>query len=168
VPSATPTLPDGLLARAASSDDLEAVVALCLRCDLADLGTPDTEADDILSSWRRPGFDLARDTVVVQAGGGEVVGYGDVFEGREAFGYVDPAWRGRGIGAWLLRRIEELAGDRQAERGGEDRRLEVSAPHADRAFRALAEREGYRPGRSSWLMLLRAARRLRGPARRPA
>jgi hypothetical protein len=90
-----PSLPDGLLARPASSDDLEAVAALCLRCDLADLGTPDTEADDILSSWRRPGFDLPRDTVIVQAGG-EVVGYGDVFEGREAFGYVDPAWRGRG------------------------------------------------------------------------
>jgi hypothetical protein len=65
VPPATPTLPDGLLARPASSDDLDAVVALCLRCDLADLGTPDTEADDILSSWRRPGFDLAKDTVVV-------------------------------------------------------------------------------------------------------
>jgi GNAT superfamily N-acetyltransferase len=147
-------LPDGLLARPASSGDLEAVVALCLRCDLADLGTPDTDTDDILSAWRRPGFDLAKDTVVVLAGEGEVVGYGDVFDGREAFGYVDPGWRGRGIGAWLLRRIEELARGRQAQRGRDDRTLEVGAPHADRAFRALAEREGYRPGRSSWLMRL--------------
>lgn len=154
VPPAPPTLPDGLLARPASSGDLEAVVALCLRCDLADLGTPDTDTDDILSAWRRPGFDLAKDTVVVLAGEGEVVGYGDVFDGREAFGYVDPGWRGRGIGAWLLRRVEELARGRQAQRGRDDRTLEVGAPHADRAFRALAEREGYRPGRSSWLMRL--------------
>jgi mycothiol synthase len=154
VPPAPPILPDGLLARPASSGDLEAVVTLCLRCDLADLGTPDTDTDDILSAWRRPGFDLAKDTVVVLAGEGEVVGYGDVFDGREAFGYVDPGWRGRGIGAWLLRRIEELARGRQAERGRDDRTLEVGAPHADRAFRALAEREGYRPGRSSWLMRL--------------
>ena len=154
VPPAPPILPDGLLARPASRGDLEAVVALCLRCDLADLGTPDTDTDDILSAWRRPGFDLAKDTVVVLAGEGEVVGYGDVFDGREAFGYVDPGWRGRGIGAWLLRRIEELARGRQAQRGRDDRTLEVGAPHADRAFRALAEREGYRPDRSSWLMRL--------------
>jgi mycothiol synthase len=143
-----PALPDGLRARPATDADLDAVVALCRRCDVADLGEPDTEPDDIQAAWRRPGFDRSRDTVLVLTGAGEVVGYGDVFDGREAFGMVDPGWRGRGIGAWLLRRIERMARERDG------RSLEVSAPGADRAFRELAEREGYRQGRSSWLMRL--------------
>jgi mycothiol synthase len=165
LPGTTIPLPHGLLARPASSGDLEDVVALCLRCDLADLGTPDTDKDDVLAAWRRPGFDLAKDTVLVlAAGAGEVVAYGDVYDGREAFGYVDPGWRGRGVGGWLLRRIEQLASERQAEQERDDRTLEVGAPHADRAFRALAERAGYRPGRSSWLMRLDMA----GPPPPPA
>ena len=154
-----PALPDGLQARPAAGGDLEDVVALCRRCDVADLGEPDTGTDDILAAWRRPGFDLSRDTVLVLTGAGEVVGYGDVFDGREAFGMVDPGWRGRGIGAWLLRRIE-----RMALQGRDDDTLEVSAPHADRAFGELAEREGYRQGRSSWLMRLDMA----GPPPAPA
>jgi GNAT superfamily N-acetyltransferase len=51
-----------------------------------------------------------------------------VFEG-EGFGMVDPGWRGRGIGGWLVRRVEELAGDGSA--------LAVSAPASDRAYREL-------------------------------
>jgi mycothiol synthase len=149
-PVPDPPLPHGLHTRSATGGDLEDVVGLCRRCDVADLGEPDTETDDILAAWRRPGFDLANDTVLVLTGGaGEVVGYGDVFDGREAFGMVDPGWRGRGIGAWLLRRIERIAREGRGEHT-----LEVSAPHADRAFRGLAEREGYRLGRSSWLMRL--------------
>jgi mycothiol synthase len=144
-----PALPHGLRARPAAGADLEDVVALCRRCDVADLGAPDTETDDIQAAWRRPGFDLSRDTVLVLTGAGEAVGYGDAFDGREAFGMVDPGCRGRGIGAWLLRRIERMARERR-----DDRTLEVSAPHADRAFRQLAQREGYRQGRSSWLMRL--------------
>jgi mycothiol synthase len=160
-------LPAGVEARAARPGDLDGVVALCRRCDVADLGAVDTEPDDLLAAWRRPGFELARDTVLVVAGE-EVVGYGDMFEGREAFGMVDPRWRGRGIGGWLLDRIEEHARQRWATRerrrdqalapseppGREEPLLEVSAPGSDQAFRELAERAGYRPARSSWLMRL--------------
>jgi mycothiol synthase len=137
-------LPDGVEARPAQAGELEAVVDLCVRSDVADLGMPDTEPDDIRSLWRRPGYDLERNSVLVLAGG-RPVAYGDVFEG-EGFGLVDPDWRGRGIGSWLFRRIEELAGDGSA--------LEVSAPAVDEAFRELVEGAGYRRGRSNWLMRL--------------
>lgn len=149
-----PVLPDGLRTRPATGADLENVVALCRRCEAADLGVPDTNNDDILAAWRRPGFDRSRDTVLVLTGAGEVVGYGDVFDGREAFGMVDPGWRGRGIGGWLLRRMERRAREGRDDRAPDGRALEVSAPHGDRAFRELAEREGYRQGRSSWVMRL--------------
>jgi mycothiol synthase len=135
-------LPPGVEARPARPEDLEAVVALCVRCDVADLGEPDTEPDDIGSMWRRPGYRLDRNSVLVVVGD-RPVAYGDVLDG-EGFGMVDPAWRGRGIGGWLLRRIEELARDHPV--------LEVSAPASDRAFRELVERTGYRPGPSTWLM----------------
>ena len=139
-----PRLPAGVQAGPARPADLEAVVDLCIRCELADLGAPDTEPDDIRARWRRPGYHLERNSVLVVAAG-RPVAYGDVFEG-EGFGLVDPGWRGRGIGGWLLDRIEALAGDRPL--------LEVSAPASDEAFRELAERTGYRRRRSSWLMRL--------------
>ena len=164
--SMAPALPTGLQARPAEPADLEAVVALCVRCDAADLGAPDTELDDLKAAWRRPGYDLAANSTLVLAGG-RVVGYGDVFQG-EGFGMVDPDWRGRGIGGWLLHRIEQLAGDDPAGDPGRGparvRELEVSAPASDRAFRELAERRGYRRGRSTWLMRLDMA----GPPPLPA
>jgi mycothiol synthase len=159
-----PAPPGGLRVRPATGGDLEGVVALCRRCEAADLGAPDTNNDDIQAAWRRPGFDLSRDTVLVLAGAGAVVGYGDVFDGREAFGMVDPGWRGRGVGAWLLRRIERMAREGQGDLARGDPTLEVSAPHADGAFRELAEREGYRQGRSSWMMRLDMAEPPRAPS----
>jgi mycothiol synthase len=139
-------LPVGVETRPARPEDLEAVVELCNRCDVADLGAPDTELDDIRAMWRRPGYDLERHSVLVVAGG-RPVAYGDVFEG-EGFGMVDPGWRGRGIGGWLVGRIEELAGH------AGDQTLEVSAPAGDQAYVDLMHRAGYRRGRSTWLMRL--------------
>jgi mycothiol synthase len=139
-----PQLPAGLQARPARPDDLEAVVALCVRCDVADVGEPDTDLDDIGSAWRRPGYDLERDSVLVAADG-RLVGYGDLYEG-EAFGMVDPDWRGRGIGAWLVGWMER--------RAGAGATLGISAPGSDQAFRELAEGRGYRLARSNWLMRL--------------
>jgi mycothiol synthase len=130
------------------------VVALCVRCDVADLGTPDTDLDDIRAAWRRPGYDLARSSTLVLAGG-ELVAYGDVFE-DEAFGMVDPAWRGRGIGRWLLHWFEARSRDSPAVPEGtpDGWELQVSAPGGDRAFRELAEGMGYRQAWSNWLMRL--------------
>ena len=139
-------LPAGVETRPARPGDLEAVVGLCTRCDVADLGAPDTEVDDIRGWWRRPGYDLERHSVLGVAGG-QPVAYGDVFEG-EGFGMVDPGWRGRGIGGWLVSRIEELA------RLAGDQALEVNAPASDQAYAELMRRGGYRRGRSTWLMRL--------------
>ncbi|HEV3496622.1 MAG TPA: GNAT family N-acetyltransferase [Actinomycetes bacterium] len=157
-----PRLPAGVEARPARAGDLEAVVDLCVRCDIADLGAADTEVDDVRALWRRPGYDLDRHSVLVLAGG-QPVGYGEAFEG-EGLGMVDPGWRGRGIGAWLVARIEELArlhGDPPAVEApvppgdpGDRPALEVSAPAGDQAYAELVERAGYRRGRSTWLMRL--------------
>ncbi|HEV3463852.1 MAG TPA: GNAT family N-acetyltransferase [Actinomycetota bacterium] len=160
--TAQPGLPAGVEARPARAEDLEALVDLCIRCDVADLGTPDTDVDDVKALGRRPGYDRERHSVLVVAGD-RPVGYGDVFEG-EGFGMVDPGWWGRGIGGWLVGRIEELARlaadhpatDAPVPPGGHGGRpgLEVSAPAGDRAYAELVGRAGYRRGRSTWLMRL--------------
>jgi GNAT superfamily N-acetyltransferase len=142
----------GLVARAATLDDLEAVTALFARCDLDELGVEDTTVADVLAEWRRPGFDLASDTFLIEAPGGRVVAYGHVYEGREGDGYVDPGHRARGHGTWLLRRAAARAREQLAAAGRDRGRLEAWTNHADASFRRLLEREGYRPYRSQLIM----------------
>ena len=145
-------LPAPLSARSAGLDDLTAVLALLVRCDLAEVGQVDTTADDLLADWRRPGLDLAADTVLVEAPGGVLVAYAQVYAGEESDGYVDPDWRGRGIGTWLLRWRVDRAGEQLAAAGRRGGSLQAWTNHADEGFRRLLEREGYAYERSQLIM----------------
>jgi ribosomal protein S18 acetylase RimI-like enzyme len=145
-------LPAGLAARPAGPDDLGAVLALAVRCDLAEVGHADTTADDLLAEWRRPGLDLASDTVMVQAPGGVLVAYAHVYAGEEGDGYVDPEWRDRGLGGWLLRWVAERGGRQLAAAGRREGSLQAWANHDDEGYRRLLEREGYRYERSQLIM----------------
>jgi hypothetical protein len=74
------------------------------------VGAPDTDPDDVLGDWDRPGADLAQDTLVLEVDG-RLVGYA-VQLGHEADSCVDPdgpvdALYGRLLD-WLERRGTSL------------------------------------------------------------
>lgn len=144
--------PAGLSARPATADDLTAVLGLAVRCDLDEVGQVDTTADDLLAEWNRPGLELASDTVMLEAPGGALAAYAHVYAGEEGDGYVDPDWRGRGLGTWLLRWVAERAGEQLAAAGRRGGALQAWTNHADEGFRRLLEREGYAYERSQLIM----------------
>jgi len=110
--------------RPATRGDLPEVVDLLNACDVADVGAPDTTADDVESDWSMQGFTLARDAWVAVGDDGDLVGYaytGDQFRSGEleADLWVHPEHHEPGLAARLLglagRRGCELAAEREYE-----------------------------------------------------
>jgi ribosomal protein S18 acetylase RimI-like enzyme len=137
-------LPEGLLARATTRDDLEAVVALVAACEIADLGRAEIAPEDVRGDWRRPSFDLARDSIAVLAAD-RLVAEGEVFGGR-AYGVVHPDHRGRGIGSWLLRWTETRAKEAGATA------LKQIVSDSDRTSVELLTAHGYEPTYTAWIL----------------
>jgi mycothiol synthase len=98
--------------RAPRRDEAEAVHAVIVARDVADIGRPDYTLDDVLCDWELPELDLARDVFVVEDDDGTLVGWADTDE-RGARVAVHPDHEGRGVGT-LLRRAVEV---RTRERG---------------------------------------------------
>ncbi|MGH2591233.1 MAG: GNAT family N-acetyltransferase, partial [Actinomycetota bacterium] len=110
-------LPGNVVARAPEPADLGAVIEVVAASELAATGIVDVTLEDVRSDWQRPSFDLAKDAVVV-TDGGRLVAYAEVFAGR-AWVHVHPEFRGRGIGAALLRWTETRARDLGSEKLGQ-------------------------------------------------
>lgn len=110
----------GLSGGCPGRDDAARVAALITAAERADGIEEETTAADVLDGWRR--LDREHDAWIVERDGEWLVGYADVTviaDGRyRADGYVDPAERGRGVGATLLglteRRTLILAAGRPA------------------------------------------------------
>jgi GNAT superfamily N-acetyltransferase len=73
-------LPAGYRARAANKDDLNGIVEIANLAALETMGAEDTNADEILTDWKDPNFDLARDSQLVFSDTGNVVGVAEVFK----------------------------------------------------------------------------------------
>lgn len=131
-----------ILERPATRADLAAVLDLWLRFDVAVRGFPDSDETDVLGDWDVPGFDLDRQTLVLEDDG-RVVGYA-VVSGDETDSTVDPQLFGQGLEQRLLAWIESAA----------DAGLRVhhySPVQLDALQDAFAER-GWEPSRRFWRM----------------
>ncbi len=97
--------------RRSTPADLEAVVALVGRANLADLGSPETSAGEIREDWARPGYEAW-----VAEDGDRLAGYVSLFERSPGRAYLDPyvapEARGRGTEEALVRTAEERARER--------------------------------------------------------
>jgi mycothiol synthase len=148
------SLPPGYRVRAPAPGDLDAIAEVLVAGDLADTGESVLEADFVRDQWSRPGFDLAADAFIVVDGADAVAGYGQARREEpamvESWGVVHPAHRGRGIGAWLLDRLQERASELLV--GLPAARFRHAAGGGDRAAAALLRARGLRPVRHFWHM----------------
>jgi mycothiol synthase len=111
--------PDGIETRPLSLDEVEAFAELWAAKEKVDQEGENFGVDDFAEDFRRPGLDLARDSIALWADG-RMIGYGiahvheavvDVDRVR-AEGTIHPEWRRRGLGKqlmqWLITRCGEL------------------------------------------------------------
>jgi ribosomal protein S18 acetylase RimI-like enzyme len=96
--------------RPPSSDDAEAVLAVILARDVADIGAPDFTLEDLRADWASPGLKL-EDDARISAPSGEIRGYA-VLLGDDAVVIVHPEAEGSGDGTVLRRWAEARAAER--------------------------------------------------------
>src|SRR4051794_9142349 len=140
-----PPLPTGFTLRAAAPGDEATVAAIGIAQDLHDLGEADYSEDEVQAEWSAPGFDPTRDAWLVFAGDGTPAAFASV-EGTAGRVFMDPSFKGRGLGSHLAARIEAHA----RELGARKVMQQVFGP-ADAARELLAAR-GYENDQHFWRM----------------
>jgi len=101
-------LPDGLRAAPLTAGDAAELTAVARACEEHDTGTAEWTEADAIAIAGRPTLDFARDSVGVRDGGA-LIAFGLQLGVRLTFVHVLPAYRGRGIGTWLLRWSQDAA-----------------------------------------------------------
>jgi mycothiol synthase len=137
---------DAIRLRAPEPGDAEAVLAVIVARDRADLGVADFTLDDLRDWWGASDFDLATDAVVAQTSGGALVGYASVRR-PGVLALVAPDHEGRGIGTRLLAWAEKR--ERELGRAVHTQWVGGPNPRADRLLRDA----GYVVARTYWRMV---------------
>jgi mycothiol synthase len=141
--------------RPAVVEDAEAVAEVIAATQIADTGRPETTAEEVLDDWQS--VDLAEDTAVVVAPGGQVVACVDIlnrsYVSVSVYGYVHPEYHGHGIGRALVEWGERWTRDRM-DRAPENARIIVQhyLPAVNDVARELLESLGYAPVRGVYTM----------------
>ncbi len=141
-------LPAGLTTRPLTPADATAVFETIAAQELHDLGVVEIEEADIVGDWQRPSFDVAASTVGV-FDGAAMVGYAEFSAPDRGDAAVRPEQRGRGVGTWLARWMQDLARARGATVVG------MPVPEHSAGDRLLAAL-GYRVRWTSWVLRLPA------------
>jgi GNAT superfamily N-acetyltransferase len=138
-------LPAGLTARPASTDDLDAVVALVRVCEEHDSGRAELDPEDLIVDWSRPGTDLDVMSVAV-FDGDRMVAEAEAFGGRGEVN-IHPDHRGRGIGSAILPWLHEIARSQGPT-------LRQIAHDTDTERRRFLLGHGYRETFTSWVLAI--------------
>jgi mycothiol synthase len=136
---------------------VQAVAELIAACQLADGDKPEMTREELLSDWE--GINLATEAVAVTDRSGGIVAYADLLNRRyvqvSVYGYVQPAYRGRGLGSYLVRWGAAWARDHMhyAPKG-----VEVIVEHylrqSNESGRRLMEAHGYALARVIYVMAI--------------
>ena len=152
------SLPQGFTVRPATMDDLQSVYDLLVFCERAEFNTPDYVADyvieDLQTQWAAPNYDLTKNTWMISADDGSLVGYADVDEfGNHILinpnSCVHPDYTGRGIGSYLLQVAEARAYELITTGSFQ---LETLISYKNDAARTLLEHRGFTVVRHMWRM----------------
>ena len=139
-------LPPGLTHRPLAPGDESAVAAVLAAGQLADIGEVVIEEADIVGDWQRPSFDIGASTIGL-FDGDRLVGYAELSGGDRGDAAVAPAYRRRGIGAYLASWMQARARDRGVGTIG------MPVPEGSPGDRLL-ESLGYRVRWTSWVLTL--------------
>jgi mycothiol synthase len=137
----TPSLPGGFTARPAGPDDADAILAVGIARDIADVGHPDWSVEDV-----REEMADADSVLVVEDQAGAVVAFA-FLDGEEGRVNVHPDATGRGIGNAMREQIEGLA----REAGASELRQQIFG--SDDAARGLLRGAGYEVDQHFWRMV---------------
>ena len=124
--------------------DAQAVLALLVARDRADIGAPDITLGDLQDEWRGADFELAADARVAATADGRIVGYAAMSREVTMLVVVAPDHEGRGVGSLLRVWAEQ----RDRARGSTRHRQWIAASNV--SARRLLIAAGYRPERSYW------------------
>lgn len=157
----TLNLPQELVIRAPTLDDITAVAELFNACSLKDVGTATVTPDEVRRWWTiASDFDLATDAWLVSAPYGRAVGYSDLWFPAPhrrfySMGTVRPDFRERGIGRHLLRAMEARASEMIGEAPeGAGVELVVDTVSTNDSAKRFFVREGFALTRLFWRMAI--------------
>jgi mycothiol synthase len=140
-------LPHGLTSRPASRDDVDAITGLIAACELDLDGEAEIDGGDVETSFGRPGYDPARDCLIVHERE-LLVGWAEAYRTRAEV-HVHPSRRGLGIGAALLGWTEARARETGQPSVGQ------VVTDANLAAAELLRRQGYAPTETAWALQIR-------------
>ena len=151
-------LPEGYTSVPARPEMAPDLTALIARYDTRDGGMQDLQVDDIREIFREPHLDPERDTLLVTRGS-DVVACAMLWqrllhERAMAFGVVDPAHVGLGLGAHIADFLDKRGREIQAD-GGRTLRLHWFIEVNDAAANALALARGFEVVRGNYTMRIK-------------
>ena len=97
----TTPLNQGYRVRSPLPTDAQAVLALLVARDIADVGAPGITLEDLQDEWCGAEFDLSADARVVETADGRIVGYAAMSREVTMVVIVAPDHEGRGVGSAL-------------------------------------------------------------------
>lgn len=157
----TLNLPQELVVRAPTMDDIATVAELFNARSLKDVGTATVTPNEVTRWWTiATDFDVTRDAWLVTTPEGRAVGYADLWFPSPhvrfySEGAVHPDYERRGIGGHLLRWMDERARARMSQApDGARVELMVGAVSTNEAAKRFFVREGFVLARLFWRMAI--------------
>jgi mycothiol synthase len=154
-----PHLDSSFSLRVAQWADLNAVAQLIYDvCEADGDITVATTPEELANEWKTEGFNVERDTFLVETKDGHIVGYEEFFNAKDHYhlnadGYIHPEFKRLGIGTFLLRAIEARARE-DMKLAEPDLRVFIRSTfdNKDEQGHILHKNEGYFPIRYHWRM----------------